>query len=110
MQRPFGAYKGDDPYLFVSYSHTDASAVFPELTWLKRLGFNIWYDEGIEAGTEWREELGQAIVLSKLFLYFVTLDSVLSENSRKELNLAIEEHIPVLAVHLERTELSYSRN
>jgi hypothetical protein len=105
MDRPFPAYKGDEPYIFVSYSHSNESAVFPELVWLKEGGFNVWYDEGIEGGTEWREELGQAILRAELFLYFVTPDSVQSENCRKELNLAIDEHIPTLAVHIKQTEL-----
>ena len=68
MDRPFPAYQGDEPYIFVSYSHTDSSSVFPELSRLKNQGFNIWYDEGIEAGTEWREELGKAIVNAGVFL------------------------------------------
>ena len=49
MDRPFAAYTGDEPYVFVSYSHDNSSVVFPELAWLKESGFNIWYDEGIEA-------------------------------------------------------------
>ena len=61
MDRPFPAYNGDEPYVFVSYSHSNSSAVYPELAWLKESEFNIWYDEGIEAGTEWREEIGKAI-------------------------------------------------
>ena len=104
-EQPFPAYDGEEPYVFVSYSHADSSAVFNELTWLNGRGFNIWYDRGIEGGAEWREELGQAILHAGLFLYFVTPDSVQSENCRKELNFAIEENIPVLAVHLEGTEL-----
>jgi len=104
-EKPFSAYKGGQSYVFVSYSHLNSSMVIPELIWLKERGFNVWYDEGIEAGTEWREELGQAILRAGLCLYFVTPDSVQSENCRKELNFAIEEHIPVLAVHLVQTEL-----
>ena len=49
MDRPFPAYKGDEPYIFVSYAHNDAGQVYSELSWLHDLGFNIWYDEGIEA-------------------------------------------------------------
>ena len=67
MDRPFPAYKGDEPYIFVSYSHKDAPAVFPELTRLRGEGFNIWFDEGIEAGTEWREEIGKAILSAGVF-------------------------------------------
>ena len=50
MERPFPAYKGDDSYIFVSYAHADADEVYPEITWLKEAGINIWYDEGISAG------------------------------------------------------------
>ncbi len=105
MERPFPAYKGDDPYIFVSYLHEDASAVFPELTWLKHLGFNIWFDEGIEAGTEWREEIGRAIKHASLFLYFVSPESVQSGNCHKEVSLADKEHIPIVAIHLKNTDL-----
>jgi len=105
VDRPFPAYKGDEPYVFVSYSHRDSSAVFPEIIRLRDQGFNIWFDEGIEAGTEWREELAKAIEGAKLLIYFVTGDSVLSDNCRKEVNFAVDEDIPIVAVHLEAVEL-----
>ena len=105
MDRPFPAYKGDEPYVFVSYSHTDSSTVFPELVWLNQTGFNIWYDEGIEAGTKWREEIAQAIKKASLFLYFVTPESAQSENCNREVNFAVDEQIPMIAVHLKSTDL-----
>ena len=57
MQSPYEAYKGSDPYIFVSYAHRESATVYPELVWLKEQGCNVWYDEGIEAGTEWHEEI-----------------------------------------------------
>ena len=51
MQRPFPAYQGDEPYVFVSYAHDDAPVVYPEISRLRDQGFNIWYDEGIEPGS-----------------------------------------------------------
>jgi TolB-like protein/Tfp pilus assembly protein PilF len=106
MDRPFPAYRGNEPYIFVGYAHRDSNAVFQELVWLKESGFNIWYDEGIEVGSEWREELGQAIKDARLFLYFVTSNSTGSENCRKELSFAVDQNIPVISVHLEQTELT----
>lgn len=47
---PFIAYSGDEPFLFVSYSHADSQAVYDELRWLNGQGVNIWYDEGISPG------------------------------------------------------------
>jgi TolB-like protein len=105
IQRPFGAYRGDGPYVFVSYAHDDADAVFPELVWLKEQGFNIWYDEGIGAGTEWRDEIAQAIISSRVFIYFVTPRSTESNNCRKEVHYAVDRQVPVIAVHLQPTEL-----
>ena len=105
MDRPFPAYKGDEPYVFASYAHKDDLFIYPELTRLNNQGINIWYDEGIEAGTEWREELAGAIRTASLFLYFVTPKSVQSETCRKEVNFAVDQHIPVIAIHVEPTEL-----
>jgi TIR domain len=105
MDRPFPAYKGDAPYIFVSYSHKDGSSVYSELTWINAQDVNIWYDEGIEAGTEWREELAAAIKNAGLFLYFVTPASVQSENCRKEVSFAVDQKIPIIAVHLVPTRL-----
>jgi hypothetical protein len=52
MQRPFPAYDGNEPYVFVCYAHDDAGEVYPEITRLKDAGVNIWYDEGIAPGSE----------------------------------------------------------
>lgn len=57
MERPFPAYKGNQPYVFVSYAHDDAELVYPEIHRLREAGFNIWYDEGISPGatrSPWR--------------------------------------------------------
>lgn len=105
MEGPFPAYRGDEPYVFVSYAHGDSALVYPEIQWLKDQGFNIWYDEGIAPGHEWRDELAERISSSSLFLFFVTPASVSSEHCRRELNYAIDVGIPLLAAYLRETEL-----
>ena len=105
MNKPFHAYSGDQPYIFVSYAHEDANAVYPEMNWLHDQGFNVWYDEGISPGTVWRTELADSIMGAGLFLFFVTPRSVVSGNCEKEVNFAIDHDIPVLTVHLEETDL-----
>lgn len=105
MERPFPAYKGDEPYIFVSYAHADAELVYPELIWLKEQGCNIWYDEGISPGTQWRDELANAIRSADLFLYLVTPQAVQSNNCRQEVNYALDADKPILAIHLKSTEL-----
>ncbi len=105
MDRPFPAYKGDEPYIFVSYAHDDHAHVYREIQWLHQQGFNLWYDEGISPGSEWHSELAESIENSSLFLYFVTPRSVKSDHCRREVHFAIDRKIPLLAVHLEPAEL-----
>ena len=60
MTRP-PPYIGDEPFIFVSYSHMDESRVFAEIAWLTEQGIRVFYDEGITPGEEWTAELAQAI-------------------------------------------------
>jgi len=103
---PFIAYAGDAPYIFISYAHDDAEAVYTELNWLKTMGFNIWYDEGISPGHGWQSELAHSIENSALFLLYVSERSLGSPNCRRETNFALEKEVPVLAIHLDPSELS----
>ena len=105
VERPFVAYRGDLPYIFVCYAHEDSDTVFPEISWLHDQGVKIWYDEGISPGLEWTEALANAIQGSSKVLFFVTPHSVTSENCRRELNFAQEEGHDVVAVHLADTEI-----
>ena len=49
---PFPAYRGNEPYIFVSYAHKNAEAVFAEINRWNKQGYNIWYNEGIAPGNE----------------------------------------------------------
>ena len=103
--RPQPVYDGDGPYVFVSYSHEDEAVVFKEIRWLQDHGVDVWYDEGISPGSEWSDALAQAMKGCSHFIYFITPQSVESENCRRELNFALEEDCQVLAVHLEEMDL-----
>lgn len=105
MEKPFPAYKGNETYIFVSYSHEDNDLVYPELQFLDDLGINVWYDEGISPGSRWSDALADALVGSAHFLFFVTPRSVASQNCLDEVGFALEQGKPLLAVHLERTQL-----
>ena len=105
MEKPFKAYAGDEPYVFVSYAHADADAVYPEIVWLHEQGFNVWYDEGIEPGSVWREALAQAIDRAALFIFFVSPTSIKRQHCQREIAYAIDHEFPFLAIHLEKTEL-----
>ena len=42
MDNPLPAYKGEEPYIFVSYAHADDGIVYPEIQWLQDQRFNVW--------------------------------------------------------------------
>ena len=105
MKKEFPAYQGDQPYVFVSYAHTDARAVYPELQRLHTLGINVWYDEGISPGAIWRDELARRIENCSVFLLFLSSNACKSDNCLKELNLALNSNRALLAVYLEAAEL-----
>ena len=105
VERPFAAYKGTGPYIFVCYAHEDADEVYPELVRLKDAGFNVWYDEGISPGQTWRDEVALALTQCSLFLYFVSPRSVASSNCQKEVNFCLSRERKLLSVYLEKTAL-----
>ncbi len=102
---PFEAYTGDQPYVFVSYAHRDGHRVFPELQALHDNGFRIWYDEGIDPGNEWPDEIAKALHRASFFLVFISPAAVESRNVRNEINFALNREKPFLAIHLEDVHL-----
>jgi DNA-binding winged helix-turn-helix (wHTH) protein/TolB-like protein len=105
---PIPAYEGDEPYVFVCYSHDDREQVYHELTRLRGAGINVWYDEGISIGSEWTDEIANAIADCSHFLYFVSRTSVESNYCLNEVHLASDDKKLLVPVFLERTELPRS--
>jgi|TARA_Y100000310_G_scaffold279711_1_gene298992 TolB-like protein/Flp pilus assembly protein TadD len=105
MERPFPAYQGEQPYIFVSYAHADAAIVYPEIRRLQEAGLNVWWDEGISPGQRWSDQLAVHVSHAALFLYFITPRSVESDVCLDEAYLRLEQSKPLLAVHLEQTAL-----
>lgn len=99
------AYEGNEKYIFVSYSHKDSKVVLPIIEDLSMRGFRIWYDSGIEAGSEWPEYIEQHLIGAAVFLAFISPSAVASINCRNEINLARADAKETLVVFLEPTEL-----
>lgn len=99
-------YEGDAPYIFVSYCHTNRDKVMPVLDFLTAEGFRIWYDEGIDAGSEWPEVIAEHLEHSAAFLAFISEESLKSHNCKREFNYAIMENKPSIAIWLDPVELT----
>ncbi len=106
MSAPDPAYRGSDPFVFVSYSHADEVTVYQEIRHLQDQGVRVWYDAtGISAGAEWNDEIAGAIRDASDFLYFISPASVASEHCRRELSFAQSLDRRIVVVHLEETEV-----
>ena len=99
-------YEGTLPYLFVSYAHKNDAAVLEIISTLQSRGFRVWYDEGIEAGSEWPESIASHLERAQLVLAFLSPAYLRSDNCRKEMHYALTKKKPVINVYLEPTELS----
>lgn len=99
------AYTGNDPYVHVCYAHDDADTVLGDIAWLTRQGINVWYDEGIPAGSRWSDELAARIRQASLFLFFVSPTSVHSNHCINEVNFVSDLDKPFVAVQIEETIL-----
>lgn len=102
---PFPAFRGKGPYLFVSYAHKDSDIVFPEIKRFNEQGYYVWYDEGISPGNEWTDEIADALSGCSLFIAMMTPHAANSQNVQNEINYAIDEKKPFVAIHLAETNL-----
>lgn len=105
LSPPFEAYSGSEDYIFVSYAHRDSFLIFPELSDLNDAGRRIWYDEGIDPGSEWPEEIANAITRCALFVVYLSPYAVASKNVCNEINFALGLDKNVLVIYLRDTEV-----
>ncbi len=103
---PFEAYMGNEPFLFISYTHKDKSEVYPIIEKLYNNGINIWYDEGIPLSTDWCNTLAEKILDCQVFLSFISPHVNESDNTQDEIQFAINEKKTFLAVYLTEGDLS----
>ena len=81
------SYLGNEPYIFVSYSHKDWEKIAPFIAALQE-HYNVWFDEGIHYAKEWEEEISSRIKKCTVFMYLVTKNSLNSQNCKDELHMA----------------------
>lgn len=99
-------YTGSEPYIFISYAHADEQAVGSVLENLEQNGVRFWYDDGIEAGSEWPEYIAARLAAADTMIAFVSNAYAASNNCRKELHYAVSKGIRTINVFLEDADLT----
>ena len=102
----FKPYEGDKPYIFISYAHADDTVVLPIIADMHRRGYNIWYDEGIEVGSEWQECIASHLVDAHLVVAFISNAYMRSDNCRREMHYAQSKKIKTINIFIEDTALT----
>lgn len=98
-------YSGDKAYIFISYCHKDTAEVLPIIQYLLRNGYRVWYDEGIDPGTEWDRNIAEHIVNCGYFIAFITSNYLKSSNCKDELSFARDLEKKRFLVYLEQVDL-----
>lgn len=93
------------PFIFISYSHRDSDIVFSIIDRLRTAGFNVWYDGGIDPGTEWDENIASHVQKCTYFIAFVSEGYIGSNNCKDELNYSRDLNKNQLLVYLEDVNL-----
>jgi len=91
---------GTSPYVFVCYAHDDRDVVVEQVAWLRRAGIHAWYDEAIEAGSRWSDDLARAVDGCSAFVYFLSPRSVSSRHCLDEVHFALECGRPIVPVEI----------
>ena len=61
-------YQGEEALAFFSYCHADSTVVYPLIEELNRMGYRIWFDDGISIGDEWPEVIAEKLEKCSVFL------------------------------------------
>jgi len=105
FRMPFKAYEGDEPFIFVSYTHADKLEVYPIIDYLNDMNIKIWYDEGIPVSEIWNKSIAINLERCNAFLVFISPQIINSKYVRKEISFAIKRNKPFFAVYLKETNL-----
>ena len=101
VKRPFKAYAGDEPYVFVSYAHADMAGVYQDLAHVHRQRYRIWYDEGVDPASRFPAKIAAKIQGCAQFIVFLSANAGRSAWVWQEINYAVGAEKPRLFVYLE---------
>jgi hypothetical protein len=110
VDRPFEAYEGDEPFIFVSYAHADMSEVYSDLVDLQEefqgtVGSRcrIWYDTGIHPGEVFAARITEKIESCAQVVVFLSKNAARSRYIRNETNLALRAQKQLLPIFLDES-------
>ena len=89
------------PYLFISYSHKDTLLVPQIINELTKMGYRLWYDDGIHLGDEWPETVAEYLKNAYCVVFCVSQGFCDSKNCKREVNYATALDKNMFAIYIE---------
>ncbi len=102
-------YTGRKKYIFISYAHLDSARVLPVVYKLIAAGYRVWYDDAIEKGREWDDDIALHVLGCEVFIPFFSENYLASDNCRKEMKYAVSKKRRTLGVVLEDVSFEGAR-
>ena len=105
-------YNGNEPYIFISYSHSDRLSVEYILGYMIRAGIRFWYDNAIEPGDDWKKTIDERLENSSRFLLFLSNVAHHRDEVIRELRYAAKKNrenpsYKIIVVVLEYVPINY---
>lgn len=97
--------KEQEKYVFISYAHRDFAEVEKIIVALRHSACNLWFDSGIEKGSQWSENIALHLLNSECVLWFVSQASIDSRYVMGEINFAISHDKQVIPVFIENVQM-----
>lgn len=92
--------------IFISYSRKDIEFVDRLANDLTNAGFKVWYDlSGLEAGSQWGNEIQKAIDASQYFLVVLSQNSVQSNWVEREFLRASDQGLKIIPILYQKCRL-----
>lgn len=92
-------FSENKPYIFFSYAHKNAERSLEIIKKLEEHGYNVWFDEGIEVGTEYSDYIAEHIECCRVFVCVINENYLNSRFCLDEIGFALDNHKEVLMIY-----------
>lgn len=97
--------------VFISYAHTDLVFATQVKEFLESHSIKCWMDlTRLEAGNDWRLDIGTGLLNSKMVLFVASRASVVSDWCIKELHMAKKHKLIIIPVWYQKVEIDSEVN
>lgn len=98
-------YEGKEPYIFISYCHSDEDLIYPLIEQISLDGYRAWYDVGNKPGLNWLLNIEEHLENCKLVIAFISQKSSDSDNCSKEIVYAMKCEKKIIPILIEDAAL-----